>query len=798
MTTKAGRMFACVTAGLLVAFLSSAHAEAQGAVQSEVETLSSSGQADFIRTYCVQCHNGRALVGGVVLDTADLSNLGTDIELWERALRKLRARAMPPIGMPRPDEDAYANMVSHLETELDRLAVEHLNPGRTDTFRRLTRTEYRNAIRDLLALDVDVTALLPRDDASFGFDNVGVVGLSPLLMERYLSAAQKISRLAVGPVGLGLDSHVVVLPVDLTQENHFDGLPFGTRGGAAVTYQFPLDGEYDIQVWLSRNRNENVEGLTEPHDIEITLNDERIGVFTITPNRNRFGDYYADEDVDKGLVVRVLVKAGPHKVGASFIKKNSALIETERQPYQAHFNMNRHPRVQPAVRSVSITGPYESTGAGRTPSRERIFSCRPDEVAQERECAKTIVSNLARLAYRRPVTNRDIDPLLDFYDAGYEQGDFEGGIETALRALLASPEFLFRVERDPHRLASGEAYRLSDIELATRLSFFLWSSLPDNELLTVAEREELSDPGVLEAQVLRMLRDPRAESLSTNFASQWLHLRNLDAAKPNLRSFPDFDENLRRGFRRETEMFFGHIVEQDSSVLQLLSADFTFVNERVAKHYGLPHVYGDQFRLVELDPAGERIGLLSHGSILTVTSYATRTSPVLRGKWVLENLLGMPPPPPPPNVPPLAESGSSGQPLSMRERMAQHRENPTCAACHQLMDPAGLSMENFDAIGRWRSLGEGRSEIDASGSLPGGLTFSGVSGLREAVLSRPELFVGTLTEKLLTYALGRGIDYRDASAVRTIVRDVEAAEYRFSSLILGIVRSVPFQMRRTQ
>ena len=798
MTRNAGRRLACVAAGLVV--LCIPHDRLAATTSNQQTTASSSPAAapELVRTYCVQCHSARVQTAGVALDTADIGDLGHDTELWERALRKLRARAMPPAGMPRPDETAYSGLVAYLETELDRLAAETPDPGRTDTLRRLTRTEYRNAVRDLLALDVDVTALLPRDDASFGFDNVSAVGLSPLLMERYLSAAQKVSRLAVGPIGRGPDSHVVVLPVDLTQEDHFDGLPFGTRGGAAVNYNFPLDGDYQIQVRLSRNRNENVEGLNEPHDMELTLDGERLGLFTVTPNRNRFGDYYADEDVDKGLEVRIPVEAGPHTVGATFIKKNSALIETERQPYRAAFNMDRHPRIQPAVRSVSITGPFDSRGAGETPSREQIFICHPTAAAEERDCAQTIVSNLARRAYRRPITERDLDSLLGFYDDARARGGFEAGIETTVRALLTSTEFLFRVERDPEGVASGTAYRLSDLELATRLSFFLWSSLPDDELLDLAEQDDLSYPDILETQVRRMLEDPRAASLSTNFASQWLHLRNLDASKPNLRTFPDFDENLRQGFRRETEMLFGHIVDEDRSVLELLSADYTFLNERLAKHYGVPNIYGDQFRRVDLPSNGERAGLLSHGSVLTVTSYATRTSPVLRGKWVLENLLGMPPPPPPPNVPPLADTGPGGQALSMRDRMEQHRANPACAACHQLMDPAGLSMENFDAIGRWRTHGDGRTPIDASGSLPGGLTFEGASGLREAVLSRPELFVGTMTEKLFTFALGRGVEHRDASAIRAIVREAKENEYRFSSLVLGIAKSVPFQMRRSQ
>ena len=566
-------------------------------------------------------------------------------------VRKLRAGAMPPAGPARRDDAVYDGLLAHLETELDQLAEDSLDPGRTATFRRLNRTEYQYSIRDLLALEIDVTELLPRDDAAFGFDNVNAGGLSPTLMERYLTAAQKTSRLAVGSRTPAAGSRVVVLPADRTQEDHVDGLPFGTRGGTALAHTFPADGDYEIQVRLQRNRNENVEGLTEPHDVEVTLDGERLQVFVMEPTRETViqanSTYYADAGIDNHLNVRVSVTSGPHLVGASFIKKNSSLVETTRQPYQAHFNMDRHPRQQPAVRTVSIAGPFDPTGVGETPSRDRIFSCRPTtESAEEAEaCATSIIAELARRAYRRPVVTDDLDQLVSFYHRGYANGGFESGVERALRALLASPEFLFRIERDPDGVGPLVAYQVSDLELASRLSFFLWSSVPDDELLEVATANELRGPEVLAAQVHRMLDDPRAEALTTNFASQWLHLRNLDAAQPDPRLFPDFDDNLRQGFRRETQLFFESILSEDRSVVDLLTADYTYLNERVAKHYGVPYVYGDHFRRVSLPESSPRAGLLGHGSILTVTSYATRTSPVLRGKWILENLLGTPPPP---------------------------------------------------------------------------------------------------------------------------------------------------------
>ncbi|RPH59770.1 MAG: DUF1592 domain-containing protein [Acidobacteria bacterium] len=756
-------------------------------------------QRATINQYCVGCHNDRSKTAGLAFDTLDLENVPANAEVLEKVVRRLRARTMPPAGRPRPDDNAYRQAILSLESALDRAAETHPHPGRTDTFRRLNRIEYQNAIRDLLAVDVDVTALLPKDDASHGFDNVGGGGLSPTLLERYLVAAQKVSRLAVGSPVASPASHVVVLPADLTQEDHAEGLPFGTRGGTLVRHTFPLNGVYEIEIRLSRDRNENVEGLTEAHDVELTLDGERIQMFTVKPNRNQMGIYYADEAVDKHLKVRVPVQAGPHALGVTFPRKTFALPETERQPYKAHFNMDRHPRIQPAVRSVGIVGPFDPNGVADTPARRRIFTCRATKVStspstDDLGCARTIISTLARRAYRRPVTDADIAAPLAFYKEAQAEGGFEAGIEMALRAILASTEFLFRIERDPGNAAPNVPYRISDVELASRLSFFLWSSIPDDELLTAAAAGKLSEPGALERHVQRMLKDPRSEALVTNFAAQWLYLRNLAASSPDPRTFPDFDDNLRQAFRRETELFFESIVQEDRSVLDLLRANYTFVNERLARHYGIPNVYGSRFRRVTLDDNSVRGGLLGHGSILTVTSYANRTSPVLRGKWIMENILGTQPPPPPENVPPLTDN-PVGKMLSMRERMALHRVNPACASCHQLIDPAGLSLENFDAVGRWRTRSEAGTPIDASGGLPDGSTFDGASGLRQALLARPELVVGNAIEKLLTYALGRGLDYHDAAAVRRITRDAVTHDYRFSSLVLGIVRSTPFRMR---
>jgi cytochrome c551/c552 len=747
----------------------------------------------FLDKYCSACHNDKLKTAGLALDTIGAQDIARNAPEWEHVARRLRARTMPPAGLPRPDEATYSSIVASLETSLDKLAAARPDPGRTDTFRRLNRTEYHNSIRDLLALDVDVSALLPADDSSHGFDNVTVGELSPTLLERYLSAARKISRLAVGAPVPAPRGDTIMLPPDLTQEQHFDELPFGTRGGAVMRYTFPLDGEYEIRMRLARDRNEHVEGLTGTHQVELSIDGTRVQTFTVKPPPA--GDDHSG--VDKDLHVRVPVKAGAHELAATFIKKPSVLLETERQPYEAHFNMDRHPRVQPALYTLSITGPFNPGGPGETDSRKRIFVCYPAKPSEDDACAKRILSTLARRAWRGPVTDADIQVPLRFYHESRAEGGFESGIEIALRAVLISPRFLFRVERDPPGIAPKTAYRIGNLDLASRISFFLWSSIPDDELLDAAIDGSLRRPAVLEKEVRRMLADPRSEAMVNNFAEQWLYLRNLASANPDARMFPDFDDNLRQAFRRETEMFFESIMREDRNVLDLLRANYTFVNERLAKHYGIPNVYGSRFRRVTFDDGGVRGGLLSQGSILTVTSYATRTSPVLRGKWVLSNILGEPPPPPPPNVPPLKDAAETGRIMTMRERMAQHRANPACAGCHKLMDPVGFALENYDAVGRWRTAENG-VPVDAGGGLPDGSNFQGAAGLKQALLARPELFVTTTTEKLLTYALGRGVEDYDAPAVRGIVREARGNDYRFSSLVLGIVNSTPFQMRRSQ
>jgi hypothetical protein len=613
------------------------------------------------------------------------------------------------------------------------------------------------------------------------------------LLERYLNAARKISRLAVGSPVRAPGGDTIQLPPDLTQEQPFEDLPFGTRGGLVVHYTFPLDAEYEIQLRMQRDRNEHVEGLTEPHQVELMMDGERVRLFTVKPPAGS-NDHHA---VDQELNARIAVKAGPHEVAAAFPKRPSVLLETERQPYQAHFNMDRHPRIQPAVYSISINGPYVAQGPGDTPSRRRVFVCKPASPGEEDACARRILAGLMRRAYRRPIVDSDLQIPMKFYKDGRAEAGFENGIEMALRAVLVSPEFLFRVEQDPAGATPHSAYRVGDLQLATRLSFFLWSSIPDDELLDAAIQGRLSQPAVLEKQVRRMLADARSKALVSNFAEQWLYLRNLASTTPDMRLFPDFDDNLRQAFREETDLFFESILREDRNVVDLLGANYTFLNERLAKHYGIPNVYGSRFRRVTFDQSSVRGGLLGQGSVLTVTSYATRTSPVIRGKWILANILGVPPPPPPAVVPALKENAGIGKTVSMRERLAQHRDNPACSGCHALMDPVGFSLENYDAVGRWRTAEDG-IPIDSAGGLPDGSRFHGAAGLRQALLRRPDIFVSTLTEKLLTYALGRGVEYYDAPAVRKIVAEARPHDYRFSSVILGIVKSTPFQMRRSQ
>lgn len=758
--------------------------------------------ATLISSYCVDCHDAGIRKGDLVLEGLDLAKLTARPGMAEHVLKKLDHRQMPPLGEARPDEATYRAVVAELQSTLDRAAAAKPNPGRTETFRRLNRTEYQNAIRDLLAVEIDATALLPNDEPAHGFDNVTVGTLSPTLLDRYVSAAQKIARLALGTPRKTPAGETFRVRPDVTQEDHVEGLPLGTRGGAVFTYTFPQDGDYQIEVRLQRDRNEQVEGLRKPHEVEVLIDRERVALETVKPP----GPDKNAEGVDAHLKFRVAVKAGPHDVGVTFPKNHATvLLESERQPFIARYNMHRHPRTAPALYQVSITGPFDAKGPGDSPSRRLIFGEVISNLAvgttaatSEEGRARQVLGRLLRRAYRRPVTDEDLRKPMQFYREGSAEGaGFEAGIENALSAVLVSPQFLFRVETDPAGLAAGTAYRVSDLELASRLSFFLWSSLPDDALLDAAVRGDLRQPARLEQQVRRMLADPRARSLVTNFASQWLHLRSLESVVPDLRRFPNFDDNLRQAFRQETELFFESILREDRSIGDLLSADYTFVNERLAKHYGIPHVYGSHFRRVSLagDPERQRGGLLRHGSILTVTSYATRTSPVIRGHWILANLVGAPPPPPPPNVPSLDDNTVSAS-LPIRERLAEHRRNPSCASCHNIMDPVGFALENFDAVGRWRTAEE-RVPIDASGGLPDGRTVVGVAELERGLLQRPELFAGTLSEKLLIFALGRGLAPYDAPAVRQIVRRAQTDDFRFSSLILGIVNSTPFQMRTT-
>ena len=742
--------------------------------------------------YCVTCHNQRLATADLKLDEADIANPGAGAEIWEKVVRKLRTGMMPPPNMPQPSTEDRRALLSWLETSLDKAAAAKPNPGRTETLRRLNRTEYQNAIRDLLSVDVDAASLLPADESGHGFDNVTVGDLPPALLDRYISAAQKISALAIGSTQSSLQSDIIRVPPDVTQEGQVAGLPVGTRGGVLFPYTFAQNGEYDIQIYLARGYSGDVDGLKDPqpHEIKVLLDRTPIGEFTIQKPEN--GD---DSLIDRNLKIRVPVTAGPHQVGVTFVKNSSSLIEGARQPLQSRFNERRHPRVTPAISQVSITGAYAPQGADDTPSRQRIFVCTPTDASGETGCAKKILSTLMRRAYRRSISEADLERPMAFYREGKSEGDFDAGIGRALSAVLINPEFLFRVEADPEKTPPGTAYRISDLELASRLSFFLWSSLPDDALLDSAIRGELRRPGVLDRHVRRMLADPRSINLASNFAGQWLRVRNLTSVDPNVRLYPDFDDNLRQAFRQETELFVDSVVREDRSVLDLLRTNYTFLNERLAKHYGIPNVYGSRFRRVDLGRDSRRGGLLRQGSILSVSSYATRTSPVLRGVWVLSNIVGAPPPPPLPNVPAL--DGNVPANLPVRERMAAHRASPVCASCHRTIDPVGFTLENFDAVGRWRDNEGDSGAIDVSAALPGIGEVNGVAGLEDALLQRPELFATTLTEKLLTFALGRGVEYYDAPAVRKILREAQPGGYHFSSLVLGIVHSAPFQMRRS-
>ena len=760
------------------------------------------GSADDARAildrYCVGCHSDRLRTAGLTLQAVDLANPAAHAETLEKAIVKLRLGSMPPAGRPRPAPAVYSALAGWLETGLDREAAARPNPGRTESLHRLNRTEYANAIRDLLDLEgLNFATLLPGDDRSYGFDNVaGALGMTPTHLERYLDAARQISRIAVGDTSLPPGGETFILPPDLSQDDRFEQLPFGTRGGTLVRSYFPADGDYIIRFQAFTGVGLSEE---EPNFIELSVDGERVFFEEMaqTPIRRTISG--ADIQSNTDWEVRVPIDAGLRDVAVTFVKTTSGQLEDLLQPFLrppgiSSFRLTRMGGYSgPYIGQLSFTGPFDVTGPGDTPSRRRIFTCRPSGPADPgaEQCARSILSTLARRAYRRPVTDADLEVLLGFYRAGRRDGGFERGIQVALERLLASPDFLFRIVEDPPDSAPGAVYEITDLELASRLSFFLWSSIPDDELLEVAGRGELRDEAVLVEQTRRMLADPRSASLITNFAGQWLRLRNLPGIDRDAHLFPDFDDNLRRAMRRETELLLETIAREDRSMLELLAADYTFVNERLARHYGIPNVAGSHFRRVPVTDPNRR-GILGHASILTVTSQSNRTSPVTRGKWILENLLGAPPPAPPDEVPGLEETRLEG---TLRERMVQHRRNPVCASCHQAMDPLGFALENFSPLGEWRTVDAG-FPVDAGGAMPDGITtFDGVSGLRRALLDKSDVFISTLTEKLMIYALGRGIEYYDKPAVRDIRRQAARHDYRFSALIEGIVTSAPFRMR---
>ncbi len=778
-------------------------------------SMTSAGAATLVRRYCVSCHSARLKTANLVLEGIDTARVGAAAETWEKVLRKLSTGTMPPVGSPRPDGTATAALVGWLDGELAQTAAANPAPGRK-TIHRLNRTEYGNAIRDLLALDIDSRALLPVDDAGYGFDNIAdVLSVSPGLLERYMTAARRISRLAVGDPGMKAAQQVYAAPKYLVQDDRVDEqLPFGSRGGIAIPHYFPLDGEYTLKVRLQRTWRDEIRGLGRPHTLDVRLDRARITSFTIGGNGARAvwqpgqavpNPTEYELGADAGLEVRFTATAGPHTIGLAF-QKHTLEEEGYLRPSLpvTSFEYAGNREGDPAIDSVQVGGPYNPTGVGRTPSRAIIFACHPDAAGNARSeaardetaCARRIVGTLARRAFRRPVGTTDIDRLMTAFAIGRRNsGRFDGGIEFALRRILVSPEFLFRIERDPRGLPPATPYRVSDVELASRLSFFLWSSIPDDALLAAAEAGQLKTAAGLRQQVKRMLADRRAAALVSNFVGQWLYVRNLRTHAPDPNTFPDFEDNLRQAFQKETDLFFQAHLAEDRGILDVLRADFTFVNERLARHYGLRGVYGSHFRRVTLvDPT--RFGLLGHGSVLSVTSYPTRTSPVLRGKWLLENVLGAPPPAPPPNIPALKDTGEGGKPASVRERMEQHRRNPVCATCHARMDPLGFALENFDAIGAWRTT-DANAAIDPSGVLPDGTPFAGPEGLRAVLLARGPQFVQTLVEKLMTYALGRGLAAADMPVVRQVTRSAAAREYRWSEVIAGIAASDPFQMRMT-
>jgi mono/diheme cytochrome c family protein len=773
-------------------------------------SLSAAGTRAVIDKYCVACHNEGLKTADIVLDKPDIDRAGTNAELWEKVLRKLRAREMPPPGRPRPDSATYTALSGLIEKRLDDASSAHPNPGRV-AVHRLNRTEYTNAIRDLLALQIDGRALLSADDADQeGFDNVAsVLSVSPALLEGYLSAARTISRLAVGDPTINPVADVFKVPTALVQDDRTsEDLPFGSQGGTSIRYHFPLDGEYQVKVLLRRQLYLYIIGMGEPHQIDIRLDGVLIKRFEVggkaggmtmpeTFAGNTQGDPAFEEymhTADAGLEARFPVKAGTHDVGVSFVRR---FWEPEGvlQPPQRGFarTTNELYHGSPAVDTVTIAGPYQTSGmTDDSPSRRRIFVCRPKNAASEEPCARKILSTLATRAYRRPPTRQDVQTLLDFYKAGRANATFDAGVQRGLERVLVSPSFLFRIERHPANAGAGSVYRLNDLDLASRLSFFLWSSIPDDELLNTAIAGKLRQPAVLQQQVRRMLADRRSRALVDNFVDQWLQMSKLTGLVPDVDAFPDFDENLRDAMHQETQEFVSNQLREDHSVMELVTANYSYLNERLARHYGIPNIYGNHFRKVTFGE-GPRGGLLGQASVLTVTSYPNRTSVVLRGKWLLANMLGAPPPPPPADVASLKDPGQDGQPHSLRDRMELHRNSAACAGCHQRMDPLGFSLENFDALGKWRTAADGET-VDASASLPDGTTFEGIAGLRDLLVKHKDDYVRTVAEKLMAYGIGRGVEYYDLPAIRKIARESAVHDYRWSSLVLGVVRSAPFSM----
>jgi hypothetical protein len=763
---------------------------------------SASDQKALVDRYCTDCHNPGDFAGNLSLVGLDLDHVSNQAETWEKVIRKLRVGMMPPADAAHPPPEQRRALIRWLESSLDEAANGQPDPGSVLP-RRLNRAEYAYAIRDLLHLDVDASTLLPPNDSAYGFDNnAEALGTSPVLVEQYLSAAGKIASLAIGDPDTGAAGQTFRIRPDASQNVHIEGMPIGTVGGGMAHVVLPLDGSYRLNLTYIKSNLGAMKGLELPHQVEIAVDGERVHVTTIGGPEDfealKKNYTAAALSVEARSSTTVPLTAGPHDITVGFVHEGATQGSARLQQYLRSTEDNLDPTGHPHIDGLTVTGPYDPAGPGDTPSRRRIFTCFPepgsaDEV--ERACASEVLTGLARRAYRGDATQRDLENLMAFYDRGYARRGFEGGIQTAIERLLASPKFTFRVERDTETLAPGAVHAVSDRELASRLSFFLWSSIPDDELLDLAERDELSNHEVLEAQARRMLADPKARALVDDFAGQWLYLRNLEGFVPNHVGFPNFDDNLRQGLRTETQLFFESVVREDRSVLDLMTADYTFLNERVAKHYGVPGVYGSHFRRVALEDE-RRWGLLGKGSVLLVSSHTDRTSPVVRGKWVLDNLLGAPPPAPPGDVPPLEDVDPQGT-LTVRERLQAHRANPVCASCHAIMDPIGFALENFDAVGHWRDYesGIGSAAIDASGQLLDGTAVNGPIDLRRALVRDPEIFVSTVVEKLMIYALGRGLSSHDMPVVRQIVRDASENNYEFSAIVLGIIESVPFRMR---